>query len=340
MKADFITLKCSCGRPIQPENIFGSMVYCDVCGAYKVLMNNDILKPVFNKIVPFPQNARYYRQLLLDYFCRYGDAQLFKRLKLTTGLKRYYVPVREIGSGMNRQFIALNEANKEIYNALFYNGILKINNWENALPEEKIRNLLITDHRPIYTQTVDDRVEFLNIDVSMYKLDQLYHIDQNQSLIIKYLPVFILGTNLGDVVCIGVDENFVIVNEDEVRAVICVPPKVSWLKKSKEKIKDAAGILLFLCVVAGIIYGIYYFFTVGLTFSSFFNGLFKIILWSGGAILLALWCLLWIALYIGGFILIFAPILCLIIAFMSVVKENKARKAPNIQHGKKMLKLM
>ena len=260
-----ISLKCSCGRPILSENIFGSMAYCEACHSHKLICNSSALKPVFNKIAPFVRDSRYYRQLLLDYFMEKGDAELFKRMKWVHELKRYYVPVREIGAGSSRRLVALNHSNRDVYMGLFSNGSFLVEQLQDSLPEDKFREMVVADYKPIYNQMAENEIEFLKIDVSMDKLDYQYQVDQKESLVVKYLPVFILETNLCKVVCIGSDEHFIVWNEKDVLQSIHIDIRkkfkfvtlFSWLEKI-----GALGL------VGAIVYGIYTFFTMGLNFGT------------------------------------------------------------------------
>lgn len=269
---NIISLKCSCGLTISPENILGSMSYCEGCHSYKVISNSYSLKPVFNKIVPFVRESRYYRQLLLDYFMEKGDAKLFNRMKLDNKLKRYYVPVREIGVGSNRIIIPLNQSNKELYTGLFGEGSLGSEQLKQSLPENKFRNMVVADHKPIYNQITEDKIEFVKIDVSMDKQDYQYQVDQNESLVIKYIPVFIFETNLCNLLCIGSDDNFIVWNEEEIMHAIHKEPKKKFNLTDLIFLGEA---IVFLAVICAIVYGIYSFFTIGLSFETFIDILLK-----------------------------------------------------------------
>ena len=333
---NIISLKCSCGRPILSENIFGSMAYCEACHSHKLIGDSSTLKPVFNKIVPFVRDARYYRQLLLDYFMKRGDAELFDRMKWVHDLQRYYVPVREIGSGSSRRMVALNQSNKDVYIGLFSQGPIDIGKLRESLPEEKFREMVVADYKPIYQQMSENEIEFLKIDVSMDKLDHQYQVDQHESLVVKYLPVFILETNLCKMVCIGFDEHFVVWNEREVLQAIQID-----VRKTKFKLATLFSwiqVIGTFGVIAVAVYGIYRFCTMGLNFEIFIKLLLKGLFLA----FLAVWCAIWIGLYIAGFLLIFSPLLLFVYSFIEICylsRNNKYPKGPNLRKGIMIMKL-
>lgn len=341
MNEKILQIKCgTCGHIITSEHIHGSIIYCTSCHSYKVLYDNrSLLKPVFYKIVRFQPEERYYREMLLKFFCEHGHKKIFDCLEVIQPLRRYYIPVREIiTEDGNHLYVSLNNERSELVEKLFSkDNRISVSMLSQAIREEITSDLTVNDYRPVYTLDRKDQIEILPIDVSNGKIDALYNVNSEQMLIVKYLPVFILDTNLCQILCIGSDENYSIANRDEVLKAINPEKKQSVLKKCWRSIQDWGVMLFGLGVLLSLGYGVYKFFTVGFdSVESFFGTLFKIIFTALGAVFMVLWACLWLSLYVLGFALIFGPVYMFL--YCIFYRENSGN-SPNEKKGRKIMNL-
>ena len=321
-------IECSCGATIRSEHIHGSIVYCAKCRTYKVLEGQSSLQPVFYKILRFDHDRHYYLELLLDYICKNGDEKAFNKMKVIKDLQCIYVPVREIGTGQNRFYVPLNTSDEKLKSYLFPKGELPVSLYGDALREADTKDLNVNDFKPIYAVSQSKKTEFLPINVSIEKLDAIYGINSEDLLVVKYLPVFILETNKCKFVCIGHNEKFHVVNQEEVDKAI-KPNHQKWDKWAILYLIGAfvacVGILL---LIGGIIALVYTLFTSG----HFWSILLNII----GYGLFAVWCAIWLGLYALAIIITFAPV---VMFFICLLSRTPKEKVPNRRKGRKVLGL-
>ena len=275
---------------------------------------------------------------MLKYFCENGHYKVFDRLEITEPLRRYYVPVREITMDGQRYYVPLNEARDELIRKLFPEGRLYVGAFGQAVREEITSDLTVNDYRPIYAMDKNQQVEILPIDVSIDKLDALYGVNRAEMLIVKYLPVFTLGTNLCEVLCVGSDEQFWVVNRAEVNAAINPGKDQPFLKKYWVTIEEYGGLILSLGFLSCIGYGVYKLFTVGFSsFGAFFWAVCKAVFYVLGAVFMAVWVALWLGLYVLGFALIFGPVLMFLYC---IFYRKSPQKVPNEKKGRKVMNLI
>jgi len=323
----------TCGKTITSEHIYGSIIYCDGCQSYKVLTNNrSVLKPVFYKIQRFCHDERFYREQILEFLCRNGKPDIFDRMRVTEPLRRYYVPVREICYQTGHFYIPLHEEHNDIFQELFPGNRLVTSSYNQALREELVADMNTTDYRPLYIQEESERIEFLPIDVPIEKTDALYGVSSSEMLIVKYLPVFTLGTNLGKLVCTGTDEAIAVVNWKDFD-VHYVGQKESLGKRIVWRLGQLGVAAGFLTVLGAIGFGIYKVFTIGISsFGSFLMGILKVIGFALFAIIVAIEA----GLLLAGLFAIVAPIpIFLFCLFYSEPKQ----KYPDRKKGRKVLRL-
>lgn len=330
MSNKILHIQCSsCGHTIRSEHINGSIVYCAVCHSWKVLeKNSSSLHPVFYKIIRFEHDRRYYLQLLLDYICKNGDEKVFNKMKVTKELRRFYMPVREIGTGSNRCYVPLNISDEKLNQYLFENGKLPVGRYGEAFSEADTKNLNMNDSKPIYAVSESEKIDFLPINVSLEKLDAMYDVNREEMLVVKYLPVFMLETNKCNFICVGANEKFHVVNQEEVNKAI-KPIRQKWYKRLHlDLVGGALGCTGILILVGGIIALVYTLFTSG----HFWDILLKII----GYGFLAVWCAIWLGLYILAFIITFAPVVMFLVCLLT---RTPKEKVPNRRKGLKVLGL-
>jgi hypothetical protein len=228
----------------------------------------------------------------------------------------------------------LHESRNELFKGLFPNGQLPVTTYEQTLSERFTADLNVSDYRPVYVVEKQQRVEILPIDVSIDKVDAIYGGNREKMLVVKYLPVFTLGTNLCKVLCVGSDENFAVVNKGVVdNAISDSSEKEGLIKQLIKKGNDWIEGIGILAVLSGIFYCLYKLFTIGI---SGFWDIFKMIGYAFAGVLLAAWCILWLALYLVGALFIFAPILIFI---LSLFYREKKEKVPNEKKGRKIMNL-
>lgn len=332
MGTNVISIKCSCGVPIDSENVIGSMVYCEACDSYKIISGCKILdNAAIYKINRFKSDSRECRQYLLDFLYQNGEKTLFDRLEVY-GMKRYYVPVREIGEGEHRKLIQLNETNKSVADLMFKTPVINMADIRMSISEEDASSLNFIDQRPIYQQKKEDQVELLPIDVPMLKLNYIYNLDKTET-IIRYLPVFILETNLCNITCVGVDENYIVLNKKEVIEIIIKNESPTLWERIKSTAVDIIFIGITLAVLVAGAYVIYKLFTTGMTVMLFFETL----MYAFKAFSLVLAVGLMIPL-IGALIAIFAPVMALIQAIVIVLRGDSYDR-PNYKKGKILMSL-
>lgn len=333
METHALQIRCCCGTTIMSDNILGSMVYCHACDSYNIITNSKLFaSAVTYKITRFEGNARNFRKVLFNYFYEHGDKALFSEMT-SFSLERYYVPVREVGSGDKRFFVQLNETDSYLSATLFPTSpVINYSLVKNALPDSKTKDLNLTDHQPLYAQREAEKVRFLPIDISMSKIDSLYDLS-GESAIVRYLPVFILKTNLVDIVCIGTvesddDDNFVILNKDEVDKIIGdkkIPPLAirvkTWLK---DNILDLVGVAF----VISVVYGVYKLFTIGITA----RFLFELMLTMFGALFGVFATAFMMGIFILALRIIFRPATTLIVSLRDVLRGDRYNR-PNYKKG-------
>ena len=333
METHAIQIKCGCGTTIRSENVMGSMVYCHACNSYNIITNNKLFATaVTYKITRFEGKARDCRQVLFNYFYEHGDRELFNEMTRFS-LERYYVPVREIGTGDKRQFIQLNESDSYVSVCLFpKSSVLEYSKIKSALPDSKTRDLNLADHRPLYEQRETEKVRFLPIDSSMSKIDCLYDLSHDQA-IVRYLPVFILKTNLIDIVCIGTvesdnDDSFVILNKKEVDSVIGdkkIPPLTTRIKNWLiDNVLAFAGIALIIAAI----YGVYKLFTIGVTA----RFIFELVMNIFAGIFMVCGTGLMLVVFIMAIWAIFKPATTLISSLRDALRGERYNK-PNYKKG-------
>lgn len=333
MEKNLVLIQCSCGLNIEPDNVMGTMVYCEGCDSYHVIRGNKVMdNAVLHKITRFTGGAREYRKLLLDYLYEHGEKTLFERMEVKS-FKRYYVPVREIGQGNDRKFLQLNEADCSISELLFSSPVLDVSLFKDSLPEDETFNLNITDHKPIYATAPDDRIEFLSIDVPMAKLDCRYGLDSSE-VVVRYLPVFILETNLCSIVCVGIDKNFVVFNEKDVLEKISKNDVPSRMQRIKDSLFQILIVLCALAIVFAAGYGLYKLFTVGMTVGL----LMELLMYAIGAVVTVTGAGFMIVLLCGCFIMISSPLVFLIDMVIANVQGNSYFH-PNYKNGEILMNL-
>lgn len=334
MESKIIQIVCgNCGHTITSEYIYGSIAYCTACTEYKykiVSNSQGIMKNVFYKIIRFESTDKHCREELLNFFYEHGDAKLFNDMKIKEDLKRYYLPVREIGSGKNRFYVPLNESHSELHSSLFHNNQLYVKEFNNILSEELFQPMNVLDFKPRYTHYAKDVVEFLPVNVSLDKIDALYGVDKNEMLTIKYIPLFTLKTTLCNFTCVGTGNNFYICDQENILKAITLKKKKSTISTIIGYARNFGRILGILACVALVGWVIYQYYT-GNVGDSFWSILFNTI----GFAFIAIWSVIWIGLYIIGFLLIISPLLLLTF----FIKNSSIKVHPSMKKGRKLLNL-
>lgn len=311
-----IQIKCpSCGVVITPDNIHGTIAHCGSCKSYSVLKNNQkLIKNVFYKLNKFDTDINELKKTLVEEMLEWNEEKLFKRLKLTNDIKRFYLPVREIQQGGQKKLIPLNEEYKSIDTFFLYED--EIQNWmKSSFMEKDFTDLKTFDFKPLYVQKKEDKINFLPIDVSLDRIDALYDQQKSNILIIKYLPLTVIPTNVGEMVALGHKE-LKIINKPTILN------KIKDLKKENEEkkynVRSIIGGVIFLIILGGIVSAIYKILTMGITTDGFMTFIFNAI----GYFLLGIWAALWIGLYAIGAIIIFVPPLLFLLNMISFQRNH------------------
>lgn len=337
MGTNIIQLRCNCGTTIRSENVMGTMVYCHACDSYNIITNNELFQQATSyRITRFKGKARDFRQVLFNYLYENGDVGLFNRMTSFT-LDRCYMPVLEIGTGDRRQFVQLNETDYVSKRIFKTKDTLEYLLTKRALPDSKTKSLNLTDHQPLYAQRETEKIRFLPIDIPMDKIAHNY-VARYDTINIRYIPVFILKTNLVDIICVGSvdsgdDENFVILNRGEVYDAIS-RKKTSLITDIKEWLKLNLLNLGILTIVGSVIYGIYKIFTIGITG----RFLFELIMKTIQGIFTVLGTCLMLGILLVALWVIFKPAIVLIASFIKVFKGERHRK-PNYRKGRALMGL-
>lgn len=297
--SELIQVKCpSCGAIISTDNIHGTISYCEYCKTYSVLDNHrSILKCVFYKIQPFSTSINEYNKGLVPALSQIGEGDIYDYLKLCSPVQRFYLPVREIRNGNKIQVIPLNSKYRTLDLSAISSGL--INN-TGAIQQRLFQDLKTTDYNPLYIKAKKERVEFIPIDESIDKIDALYNANKDDMLIIKYLPLSVTQSNMGQIIAIG-DTNPVVINEYSIKEglEIC---RNNVGENKRKRFAPMRSIIGLICI-AGLIAAVYKIFTTGITPGGVFSTVFSII----GILLFALWSVIWIGLYVIGAFLIFVP---------------------------------
>lgn len=333
---DITLIQCdNCSKSIRAENIFGSIVYCDSCHSYMVLSNvSERLMPIHYKIIRFERQAQKYIKLIYDYFCEHGDAKLFNRLKIENGreIKRYYVPIREI----NGRYIPLID-----YHPILGKILPQLKNtlgqYKDALKLQTRADLIPYDFRTTYVQYECDKIEILPIEVDLEKIDALYSTSWNQGLSVLYVPIFVYMTNLGNVYCIGANNRFKIINKHEVDVWINIPKKTTFIDKLLENKWEILFKTVIYIIIACLIYGIYKFFTIGMTFALFFTIVEYVIMGS----LMLIWFIFLAYVFVKSSIIIASPLILFYRKYKEVVSKHYKidSSKPDYRKGRKVMNL-
>jgi len=324
-----IAYRCSCGAEIDADSIHGTIVECRYCHNHFVLPQNDsLLRPTFYKITRFEPKINRYTELLLDYLCRKGHYKLFNRLKVK-GIKFYYVPTRLVGTGNYAYYVPLNESHNSVFANLFHNKRLYANEYAVSINGSLEDNIKYEDYKPVYNNNF--KVEILPVDVSVEKVDALHGVNAQSMLIVKYLPFFVLETNLCNIECIGVDESFAVVNEKEVLKAIKDNFESNRLAELRDYLKDNAKTFVSLAIIGLVIYLVYSFFTMGI---SSIGHLLQVILGIIVIAFLCVWTVIWVGLYVIACYLVIAPVYHFL---HCVFYREKTERVPNADKGRKII---
>ncbi len=240
---DIIRISCdSCGATIGSSDIYGSIVHCPGCHSYKIISDSvGTLKPVFYRISRFSGTANLCTERLMKRIAEICTAAAIKKLKPGTSVKRLYIPVREYGIGVRRYYIPLNDERKDLISVIFPNGKRYTNNI--PIKEQDFSDLSVIDYRPVYEQIECDKIEMLPANVPVAKVDAMNGVEPGEMLVVKYLPVFTLGTFYGTLVCIGTESDFEIQNDEILKE--SIEDVVNWKNKILKKIYSVPMILMY-----------------------------------------------------------------------------------------------
>ena len=184
----------NCGNSFKPDMSFGNLHRCEACKQWSVFINGRINENVIYKIIPFLKNKEKLRQALAHEIGEKYDKKSFKKLG-EVQVESFYLPVREIKSGPERELIS---ANME-YNSLHV-GLLSDKKNSETIKCADYDKLLPIDLQKDFSESMikDSSLVTLEVDIEKNKQDKAYDLPKFGFYKIIYLPLYKISFTKND----------------------------------------------------------------------------------------------------------------------------------------------
>lgn len=176
----------NCALPFKPDMSFGNLHRCSGCKQWSVFINGRINENVIYKIIPFQQDKENLRKKLAQEICNAYDKKSFKKLG-EVNIDAYYLPVREIKSGPERELISTNMEHHNLHTHFF-----KHKKDSDAVPCDHYDKILPTELQKDFSEDMirDKSLVTLDVDIEKKLQDKEYDLPKYGFYKILYLPIY------------------------------------------------------------------------------------------------------------------------------------------------------
>lgn len=197
--SDLIYCPCGAGfrlnKSVDGYGVNGNLYICPICKGVSYIDTHALLGNSYVRYFPFTATIDDFKKVCLDYLLQRVDTKFFKLIS-EVKINRYYIPIREFGSGDSRFTIPLcsNEytagllSDKEMctrYDALFF-----------GFDGKNLTTELFANERNKTSDAVAQ--SFLPITVSNEMLRFEYDIEPQKYYVINYWPIFVMSFKYND----------------------------------------------------------------------------------------------------------------------------------------------
>lgn len=187
MNEVFLNGNCpNCGLSFKPDMSFGNLHRCRGCKQWSVFINGRVNENVIYKIIPFQHDRESLRQTLAQKICDVHDKKSFKKMG-EVNIDSYYLPVREIKSGPERELISTNMEHHKLHTHFFENE-----KDLDAVPCALYDKILSTELQQDFSEDMirDKSLVTLDVDIEKKLQDKEYNLPKYGFYKILYLPVY------------------------------------------------------------------------------------------------------------------------------------------------------